>query len=116
MAGLPRLALCRSSLRYLYLIRCDLLCKQIIALDGKYFRAYSLAIATQEVAVKAQAEFREWIKQSGLKLGWVATQLPVSMSALSRWLNGRGIPAAVYRERLADISGVEAVRDEENWK
>ena len=27
-----------------------------------------------------------------------------------------GIPAAVYRERLADISGVEAVRDEENWK
>ena len=66
--------------------------------------------------MKAQAEFKEWVRQSGLKLGWIATQLPVTQAAMSRWLNGRGVPSAVYRERLADISGVESCRDAENWR
>lgn len=69
-----------------------------------------------EVAVQAQRQLREWAAGRGVKLGWIAAAVPVGISALSRWLNGRGIPAAVYRHRLADISGIEDLREEGNWK
>jgi hypothetical protein len=68
------------------------------------------------VTVKAQEELRQWAKASGLKLGWIAAQLPASATVFSRWLNGNKAPTAVYRERLADITGLENLRDEANWK
>lgn len=65
--------------------------------------------------MKAQTELRDWVRNSGLKLGWVASKIPVSQSALSRWLNGKGKPSQVYRHRLADITEIEMLREEANW-
>jgi len=63
----------------------------------------------------AQRQIREWCARDGRKLGWIAAQVPVANSSLSRWMMGRVIPSAVYRYRMADITGIEALRDEENW-
>lgn len=90
--------------------------KQENALDGKFFYLYFWAIATQEVAVKAQEEVKYWVKNSGLKLGWVASQIPCSQPTLSRWLHGKAMPGAVYRHRLADMTNIDSIREEESWK
>lgn len=63
----------------------------------------------------AGESIRLWCARDGRKLGWIAAQVPVANSSLSRWMMGRVIPSAVYRYRMADITGIEALRDEGNW-
>lgn len=70
---------------------------------------------TQESAVEAQRQIREWCAKDGRKLGWLAKKVPVASSSLSRWMTGRVVPSAVYRHRLADITGIEDLRFEEEW-
>jgi len=65
--------------------------------------------------VKAQKQIREWADKDGRKLAWLAGHVPVSSSSLSRWMTGRVMPSAVYRHRIADITGLDDVRDEANW-
>lgn len=66
--------------------------------------------------MEAQVQLRNWLHDGGIKLGWLAAKVPVSISALSRWINGRSVPAAVYRHRLADITTIESLREEGSWK
>ena len=63
----------------------------------------------------AQTKIRQWCDKDGRKLGWIAQQIPVASSSFSRWMTGRTVPAAVYRHRIADITGIEDVRFEEEW-
>jgi hypothetical protein len=63
----------------------------------------------------AQTQIRLWCAQDGRKLGWLARKVPVASSSLSRWMTGRVVPSAVYRHRLADITGIEDLRFEEEW-
>lgn len=63
----------------------------------------------------AQNQIRQWCRKDGRKLGWIAAQVPVANSSLSRWMTGRVVPSAVYRHRLADITGIEDLRFEEEW-
>jgi len=65
--------------------------------------------------VQAQKLIREWADRDGRKLAWVASHVPVASSSFSRWMTGRVIPSAVYRHRIADITGLDDVRDEANW-
>jgi hypothetical protein len=65
--------------------------------------------------VKAQNKIRLWCAQGGRKLGWIAANLPVAASSMSRWMTGKAVPSAVYRHRLADITGIDDIRDEEDW-
>lgn len=65
--------------------------------------------------MKAQLEIRKWCDSDGRKLGWLANKIPVGQASLSRWLKGRSMPAPVYRNRLAEITGIDMVRDENNW-
>lgn len=58
---------------------------------------------------------RLWCAQDGRKLGWLARQVPVASSSFSRWMTGRIVPSAVYRHRLADLTGIDDLRLEENW-
>jgi hypothetical protein len=63
----------------------------------------------------AQTQIRQWCAKDGRKLGWVAQQIPVASSSFSRWMTGRIVPSAVYRHRIADITGIEDLRFEEEW-
>ncbi len=64
----------------------------------------------------APTSLRDWINERGAKIGWLAAKVPVSASALSRWLNGHVKPSLVYRNRLADVTGLEGLRDKEAWE
>ncbi len=63
----------------------------------------------------AQRQIREWCAKDGRKLGWLAAKVPVAASSFSRWMTGRIVPSAVYRNRLADLTGIEDLRFEEEW-
>ena len=65
--------------------------------------------------MEAQRQIREWCVKDGRKLGWIAQKIPVASSSFSRWMTGRIVPSAVYRHRLADITGIEDLRFEQEW-
>lgn len=65
--------------------------------------------------MQAQKLIRQWADDGGRKMSWVAAQVPVAGSSFSRWMTGRVIPSAVYRHRIADITGIEEAREEGNW-
>jgi hypothetical protein len=66
--------------------------------------------------VKAQDLIRQWAAEGGRKLGWIADQVPVAKSSMSRWMQNNITPGAIYRNRLADITGIDGLRDKECWK
>lgn len=66
--------------------------------------------------MQAQELIRQWANKDGRKLGWIADQIPVAKSSMSRWMQNNIVPGAVYRNRLADITGLESLRDKECWK
>ncbi len=66
--------------------------------------------------MQAQELIRQWADKDGRKLGWIADQIPVAKSSMSRWMQNNIVPGAVYRNRLADITGIESLRDKECWK
>ena len=66
--------------------------------------------------MQAQELIRQWADKDGRKLGWIADQIPVAKSSMSRWMQNNIVPGAVYRNRLADITGLESLRDKECWK
>ncbi len=66
--------------------------------------------------MQAQELIRQWADKDGRKLGWIADQIPVAKSSMSRWMQNNIVPGAVYRNRLADIIGIESLRDKECWK
>ena len=66
--------------------------------------------------MQAQELIRQWADKDGRKLGWIADQIPVAKSSMSRWMQNNLVPGAVYRNRLADITGIESLRDKECWK
>jgi len=70
----------------------------------------------QEDAVKAQDLIREWANKDGRKLGWIADQVPVAKSSMSRWMQRNITPGAIYRNRLAEITGLDSLRDKGTWK
>jgi len=63
----------------------------------------------------AQTKIRLWCDRDGRKLSWIAHQIPVASSSFSRWMTGRSVPSAVCRHRIADITGIEDLRLEEEW-
>lgn len=65
--------------------------------------------------MQAQDQIKEWCAKDGRKLGWIAAQVPVANSSLSRWMKGRVVPGQVYRHRLADITGLDDIRSETSW-
>ncbi len=66
--------------------------------------------------MQAQELIRQWANKDGRKLGWIADQIPVAKSSMSRWMQNNIVPGAVYRNRLAEITGLESLRDKECWK
>ena len=65
--------------------------------------------------MQAQNLIKSWAKEGGRKFGWLAAQVPVTPNTMSGWINGRAIPNAIYRNRLADITGAD-VRDVSMWE
>jgi hypothetical protein len=35
---------------------------------------------------------------------------------MSRWMQNNIVPGAIYRNRLADITGIDGLREKECWK
>jgi hypothetical protein len=69
----------------------------------------------KEDAVKAQFEIRKWADKDGRKLGWISSQIPVAQATMSRWMKGHQVPSFHYRLRLSEITGIDMLRDENNW-
>ena len=44
-----------------------------------------------------------WIEKSGYKKKWIAKQLGVSQTVLSRWINGHSMPSLINAFKLAKI-------------
>jgi hypothetical protein len=86
-----------------------------LRLTEKYLNNMHGAEATQEDALEAQTAIRQWCDRDGRKLGWLAAQIPAAQASLSRWLKGKSMPAPIYRNRLADLTGIDMVRHEGNW-
>lgn len=63
----------------------------------------------------AQQSIKDWSKHTGRRLGWLAKQIPCTQTSLSRWLSGNRVPGAVYRNRLAEVTGIDDLRFEEEW-
>ena len=66
--------------------------------------------------MQAQDLIRQWAADGGRKLGWIADQVPVAKSSMSRWMQNNIVPGAVYRNRLAEITGIDSLREKECWK
>ena len=66
--------------------------------------------------MKAQDRIRQWAADGGRKLGWIADQVPVAKSSMSRWMQNNITPGAIYRNRLAEITGIDSLRDKGAWK
>lgn len=66
--------------------------------------------------MKAQDQIRKWAEDGGRKLGWIADKVPVAKSSMSRWMQGNITPGAIYRNRLAEITGIDSLRDKGAWK
>lgn len=64
----------------------------------------------------AQDAIRQWADDGGRKLAWVAKQIPASRASIWRWLEGKTMPHPLARNRLADITGIDMVRDAANWE
>lgn len=69
----------------------------------------------REPASLAVDALRGWITAEGRKFGWLASRIPTDPSNLSRWIKGRIVPSQVYCHRIADITGIELVRERGNW-
>ena len=65
--------------------------------------------------MQAQNLIKSWAKEGGRKFGWLAAQVPVTPNTMSGWIRGHAIPNAIYRNRLADITGAD-VRDVSMWE
>ncbi len=66
--------------------------------------------------MQAQDLIRQWAADGGRKLGWIADQVPVAKSSMSRWMQNNIVPGAIYRNRLADITGIDGLREKDCWK
>lgn len=63
----------------------------------------------------AQTQLKAWVQREGRKLSWLARQVPVGSSHLSRWMQGHVVPREIYRVRLAEITGLNIAGDAE-WR
>lgn len=57
----------------------------------------------------------EWIKKEGIKLGWVCAQIPADRATVWRWMQGKSTPHPMARNRLAEVTGIDMLRDAANW-
>lgn len=65
--------------------------------------------------MKAQEVIKNWAREEGRKLGWLAKQVPVTQGTMSAWLAGTNIPSRAARARLTDIIGID-LSNEGDWK
>jgi hypothetical protein len=84
-------------------------CKEKDCLTARKFALRLFGMSNAPEQIKA------WAAQEGRKLSWLAEQVPVGPSDLSRWLNRKATPRRIYRARLADITGLQ-VADERAWQ
>ncbi len=73
-----------------------------------------LSVADNVKIMKAHEQIVEWMTEGGRKRIWLAGQVPVNPADLSQWLGGKRIPRQIYRNRLAEITGLP-VADKEAW-
>jgi len=64
---------------------------------------------------QAQKLLADWLKAEGRKQKWLAAQVKCGESTLRSWLKGRAAPVRVYREALAEVTGLP-IADEDAWR
>ena len=65
--------------------------------------------------MKAQEALKQWADNGGRKLGWVCAQIPADRATVWRWMQGKSTPHPMARNRLAEITGIDMLRDAANW-
>ena len=65
--------------------------------------------------MKAQEALKQWADNVGRKLGWVCAQIPADRATVWRWMQGKSTPHPMARNRLAEVTGIDMLRDAANW-
>ena len=52
-------------------------------------------------------QLKGWLDREGRKAQWLAAQVPVTPSHLSRWLNDKVVPSNMAIRRLEGITGLQ---------
>lgn len=65
--------------------------------------------------MKLKSNIDYWIEKRGYKKKWIAGQLGVSQTVLSRWINNRSMPSVKKLFKLADLLDCK-VDDLYKWK
>jgi len=55
---------------------------------------------------KAPHLIRAWLTQDGRMASWLASQTGATRPMMSGWLSGKAIPIAMYRTKLAAVTGL----------
>jgi len=63
---------------------------------------------------KAPHLIRSWLAHDGRMASWLASQTGATQPMVSGWLNGRAVPIALYRDKLAQVTGLP-VADRDAW-
>ncbi len=65
--------------------------------------------------MKAQAHIKEWLRSEGRKKSWLAEQVAVNPSTVSRWMKGKLVPTPQARIILSGLVGMD-VSAKEAWE
>ncbi len=66
-------------------------------------------------AMKAQNHIKDWLRAEGRRKSWLAAQVAVNPTTVSRWFSGKLTPTPQARIILSQIVG-EDLTDEGAWK
>lgn len=64
---------------------------------------------------KAPTIIKQWLSAEGRKAAWIAAKTGATPQMLSGWLNGKAVPIALYRAKLAEVTGLD-VEPVEKWQ
>ncbi|MDI9407778.1 MAG: hypothetical protein QM523_00860 [Candidatus Pacebacteria bacterium] len=64
---------------------------------------------------KAPHLIKQWLANDGRKASWLAEKVGASRPTMSGWLNQGVLPIAIYRAKLAEVTGL-AVAERGAWK
>ena len=64
---------------------------------------------------KAPELIKRWLADDGRMASWLAAKTGATRPMVSGWLNGQAIPIAMYREKLAGLTGLP-VAEMEAWR